>query len=179
MMRPGDKLASYRLLGRSLGLVAEPSWQLLVVGDGSAREPVEEALAPIGNGRVLFAGVREGGDLPGLFKACDLYVWPAYNEAYGMAMLEAQAAGLPVVAGDWRGVSEVVAAGETGILTPPHDDIAFAEAVVELVADAPRRRAMGRAAAARIVRRHGLEGAAATLRRALNDARARAEGRGS
>ena len=47
MMRPGDKLASYRLLGRALDLIAEPPWQLLIVGDGPARQSVEAALKPI------------------------------------------------------------------------------------------------------------------------------------
>ena len=170
MMRPGDKLASYRLLGRSLGLIAAPPWQLLVVGDGDARATVEEALAPIGEGRTVFAGARAEHALPEIYAACALYVWPAYNEAFGMAMLEAQAAGLPVVAGNWRGVSEVVADGETGVLTPPHDDVAFAEAVVGLCANAGERRGMGVAAAARVRARHGLESAAATLQRALDTA---------
>lgn len=170
MMRPGNKLASYRLLGRSLGLIAEPPWQLLVVGDGNARSLVEEALAPIGEGRTIFAGARAEHALPEIYAACDLYAWPAYNEASGMAMLEAQAAGLPVVAGDWRGASGVVADGKTGVLTPRHDDVAFAEAVVELCANAGKRREMGEAAAARVREHHGLETAALTLRRALDAA---------
>lgn len=170
MMRPGDKLASYRLLGRALGLIAAPPWQLLVVGDGPARGAVEDALAPLGTGRAVFAGAHEGDALPRFYAACDLYAWPAWNEAFGMAMLEAQAAGLPVVAGDWRGVREVVADGETGVLTPRHDDVAFAGAVVELCARVDKRRAMGTAAAARVRARHGLNAAAGTLRRALDAA---------
>ena len=170
MMRPGNKLASYRLLGRALGLIAAPSWQLLVVGDGPARSAVEDALAPLGEDRAVFAGAHEGSALPRFYAACDLYVWPAWNEAFGMAMLEAQAAGLPVVAGDWRGVREVVADGRTGVLAPRHDDVAFAGAVVDLCARADERRAMGAAAAARVRARHGLETAAGTLRRALDAA---------
>ena len=54
-----------------------------------------------------------------------------------MAMLEAQAAGLPVVAQDWPGGAAVAVGGETGLLTPRHDDVAFAGAVVEL-STAPR-----------------------------------------
>jgi glycosyltransferase involved in cell wall biosynthesis len=174
MMRPGDKLASYRLLGRSLGMIADPPWHLIVVGDGAARAPIEEALAAIGDPYVVYAGARAEDDLPAFYAACDLFVWPAYNEAYGMAMLEAQAAGLPVVAGNWRGVPEVVADGETGVLTPQHDDIAFAEAVVRLSDDTDRRRAMGAAASARVRTAHGLNAAAATLQRALDVAVAEA-----
>ena len=61
--------------------------------------------------------------------AADLYLWPAINEAYGMAFLEAQAAGLPVIAGRTGGVPAVVAADETGLLTPVGDAHAFAAAV--------------------------------------------------
>ena len=90
-----------------------------------------------------------------------------------MRMLEAQAAGLPVVAQDWPGAAAVVAGGETGLLTPRQDDVAFAGAVVELCADEERRRAMGAAAVARAEKLHGIESAAATLQRALAAALAR------
>ena len=173
-MRPGAALASWRLLGRSLGLIADPPWQLVAVGDGEARTLVEEALAPIGSGRVVFAGDWADESLPAVYAACDLYAWPAYREALCMALLEAQAAGLPVVAQDWPGAAAIVADRETGLVTPRNDDVAFAGAVVELSTDAERRRAMGAAAAARICDRHGLETAAATLQRALDAALAEA-----
>ena len=79
--------------------------------------------------------------LPGLYAAADAYLWPAVNEAYGMAFLEAQAAGLPVVAGRSGGVPDVI--GETGILTPAGDRAAFAEAVAGLLDDETRRRDLG------------------------------------
>ena len=60
--------------------------------------------------------------------------------------------------------------GETGLLTPRHDDVAFAGAVVELSTNAEKRQALGAAALARVQERHGIEGAAATLRRALDAA---------
>ncbi len=163
MMRPGDKLASYRILGRTLGMIADPPWQLLVVGDGTARPYVEEALSAIGAPHVVYAGARSEAALPAIYAACDLFVWPAYNEAYGLAMLEAQAAGLPVVAGRWRGVPEVVADGETGVLVEPRDEIGFAEAVVALTTDTARREALGDAAARRVEARHSVAAAAAVL----------------
>ena len=73
-------------------------------------------------------------------------VWPAVNEAYGMALLEAQAAGLPVVAGRTGGVPDVVRDGVGGLLTPVGDAVAFAAAVEALLRDPDRRRAMGDAA---------------------------------
>ena len=173
-MCPGHALASWRLLGRSLGLIAEPPWQLLAVGDGEARALVEAALAPLGPGRVVFAGGRRDDALRATYAACDLYVWPAYHETLSPALLEAQASGLPAVARDWPGAATVVADGETGFVTPRNDDVAFAGAVVELSTNAERRRAMGSAAAARVRERHGLETAAVTLKRALDTARAAA-----
>ena len=173
-MRPGGALASWRLLGRSLNLIADPPWQLLAVGDGEARALVEEALAPIGPDRVVFPGAWADESLPSVYAACDLYVWPAYRETFSMTALEAQAASLPVVAQDWSGAAAILADRETGLLTPRNDDVAFAGAVVELSTDAEKRRAMGAAAAARVRDRHGLQTAAATLQRALDAATAQA-----
>ena len=173
-MRPGAALASWRLLGRSLNLIADPPWQLLAVGDGEARALVEEALAPIGPGRVVFAGAWADKSYPSVYAACDLYAWPAYREALSMAVLEARAAGLPVVAQDWPGAAAIVAHGETGLITPRNDDVAFAGAVVDLSTDGEKRRAMGAAAAASVRDHHGLETAAATLQRALDAALAEA-----
>ncbi len=172
MMRPGDKLASYRLLGRALDLIAEPPWQLLVAGDGPVRDNVEEALRPIGSDIVFFAGEQNSEDLIAYYAAADLFVWPAVNEAFGMVLLEAAAAGLPVVAGNWRGVSEIVATSETGILIDPWDDVEFAEAVVDLTRNSPRRIAMAEAAAARAESKHGMMAAVTVLNQALAAAQA-------
>jgi len=170
MMRPGDKLASYRLLSRALDLIADPPWQLLVVGDGIARQSVENALLPIGEEYVFFIGQQTPEKLPALYAAADLLVWPAVNEAYGMLFLEAAAAGLPVVAGNWRGVSEIVANGETGILIDPWDDIDFAEAVVKLTGDTERRHALGAAAQLRAEKKHSVQTAIKALNGALEKA---------
>ena len=129
MMRRGDKLASYRLLAASLRDLVDLPWTLQVVGDGEAREEIERLFAPLAE-RVRFRGaVGERRDLRALYDAADLFVWPAVNEAYGMALLEAQARGCPVVAGDFGGVASVVRHGETGCLTPPGDAGALAEAI--------------------------------------------------
>ena len=84
-------------------------------------------MAPFGE-RVRFAGAVPHAELPAIYASADLYLWPAINEAYGMAFLEAQAAGLPVVAGRTGGVPAVVADGVTGVLTPIGDAAAFAAA---------------------------------------------------
>ena len=170
MMREGDKLASYRTLADALGELGDLGWQLLVVGDGPARAAVEAALSVLGRGRVHYAGVRPLEELPGFYAAADLLVWPAINEAYGMSLLEAQAAGMPVVAGAAGGVPSIVAAGRTGLLTPPGNAGAFAAAVRTLLADPGRRRAMGDTAKEMIAEEHDVAAAARVVDRTLRDA---------
>jgi glycosyltransferase involved in cell wall biosynthesis len=166
MMRAGDKLRSYGVLGAALGLVRDLPWRLLVAGDGPARSEVVSRLSPLGD-RVAWLGARPESELPSLYAAADLYLWPAVNEAYGVALLEAQAAGLPVIAGRAGGVADVVREPDAGVLVPPEDAQAFAGAVARLVGDEPRRRAMGRLARERIMAEHDLPQAAAVLDGAL------------
>src|SRR5262249_29303321 len=111
MMRSGDKLASYRILGEALEKVLDLYLEPIVVGDGHAREEVHRALAPLGEERVRFVGAQSETALPSFYGATDLCVWPAVNEAYGMALLEAQATGLPVIAGGAGGVASIVESG--------------------------------------------------------------------
>ena len=166
MMRTRDKLASYGVLAAALLLLKDRSWRAVLVGDGPARREVEALMAPLGD-RVQFSGAVAHRDLPALYAASDLYLWPAINEAYGMAFLEAQATGLPVVAGRTGGVPAVVADGVTGLLTPIGDPVAFASAVARLL-DAPESRArLGAAAAARVAARHDETAAARALAAAL------------
>ncbi|MCC7046040.1 MAG: glycosyltransferase family 4 protein [Alphaproteobacteria bacterium] len=160
MMRPGDKLDSYRVLARALKRLNGLKWRLVVVGDGVARAEVERALAPLGD-RVLYLGERAAAAMPAIYAACDLYVWPAVREAYGMAILEAQAAGLPVVAG--RGVGGVVAERETGLLVGSEDAPALARAIAALLLDPARRAAMRTAALVRTREAHDIALAARTL----------------
>ena len=167
MMREGDKLASYRVLADALNRLDRRDLRLLVVGDGPRRAEVEALLGA----RAIPAGAAPSRSLPGVLAGCDLFLWPAVNEAYGMALLGAQAAGLPVVAGRTRGVPEIVADGRTGILTPEGDAEAFARAVARLLDDPRARAAMGRAAAERAATRHGMDAAMATLKGALDLAR--------
>jgi glycosyltransferase involved in cell wall biosynthesis len=154
MMRPGDKLASYRLLGDALRRVADRRWALLVAGDGPARAEVAAALN-FGD-RVRFLGMLERDAIDRLHAAADLGAWPAINEAYGMALLEAQAAGLPLVVGDRPGVRQFVGVGKTALVVPPGDAAAFAAALASLL-DAPSRRAaMAAASVERMRQEHDL-----------------------
>lgn len=168
MMRPGDKLASYRLLGQALRRVGNRPWVLLVAGDGEARAEVERALDfP---GQVRYLGRMDRKSIDRLHAAADIGAWPAVNEAYGMALLEAQAAGLPLVAGDRTGVRQIVREGKTGLLAPEGDADAFAEHIGRLLDDPERVAEMRITSLQTINNSHNLSLAAKQLDGILRDA---------
>ena len=156
MMRDGDKLQSYEALARSLAMVRDLDWALLVAGDGPARSEVMARFRDLSTERVRYLGVLETDDLARLYAAGDVYLWPAIREAYGMALLEAQAAGCPVVAGRFGGVPDIVVDGVTGLVVSPRDDAGFATAIRLILADPEKRAAMGRAAAQHVEDHHSL-----------------------
>lgn len=162
MMRPGAKTESYRVLARALDALSDRPWRLIVVGDGPAKAEVTAAFEPFGD-RIRLIGAVEAARLNEIYTAVDLMVWPAVQEAYGMALLEAQAGGLPVVAGDVGGVPDIVRCGRTGILVPEGDTSAFALAVAALLDDPARRHAMGQAARRTVLAEHTLDGASIAL----------------
>ncbi|HEY6966233.1 MAG TPA: glycosyltransferase family 4 protein [Burkholderiales bacterium] len=165
MMREGDKLASYRELAGALVRLADLSWRLLVAGDGPARAAVEAALGAAVPGRAVWLGALGPSGVAALDAACDLCVWPAVNEAYGMAMLEAQAAGLPVISSATRGVPDVVAHGRTGLLAAAGDESALAALARDLLLDEPKRTRFGAAAMQAVAQEHSVAAAAASLGR--------------
>lgn len=166
-MRVGDKLASYRQLAAALRRLTRRRWQLLLVGDGPARGDVEAAFTELPQECVRFLGQLEPQQHLPLLSVCDVFVWPAVNEAYGMALMEGQACGLPVVAGRSGGVPALVESGQTGLLSDPGDVAAFAADLARLLEDTALRDRLGRAALAKVSRDHSLEQAAVNLKRIL------------
>ena len=166
MMREDQKLLSYRVLADALSRLVDRRWRLIIAGAGPAQAAVRQAFAPLGE-RVHFTGAVAPDMLKQLYRAADVYVWPAIKEAWGMALLEAQAAGLPVVAGRSGGVPSIIADGETGLLAPEGDAASFAEAVAALLDDPARRAAMGEAAMRKATSDHDIGAAAETLDRHL------------
>jgi len=164
MMRAGDKLASYQVLAESLKRARLKRPVLLVAGDGDARRAVKAAFADAPC-RVEFLGKVAPDKLAPLYAASDLLVWPAINEAFGMALLEAQACGLPVLAGAFGGVSGIVADGKTGFLAAPGDVADFAAGLKRALAS--DLRALGRAARRKVERRHDIAAASAAFARVL------------
>lgn len=146
MMRGGAKHSSYLALARILGRLRDDNWQLSIVGDGPLRAEVEAAFAGLPAERLTWHGRLDHAAALGELSAHDVFVWPGVGEAYGLVYLEAQAAGLPVVAFDSGGVAATVRAGETALLVPEHDEEAFAAALASLLRDPQLRARMGAAA---------------------------------
>jgi glycosyltransferase involved in cell wall biosynthesis len=142
MLRHGDKFNSFNMLARSLALLGDVDWRLTIIGDGPAREEVRNLFQSFPSQRIEWAGEMPPGSVGQYLERADIYVWPGCGEAYGLAYLEAQAAGLPVVAQDTAGVPEVVQNGVTGILTPDGNTGAFAAAIERLAGDGVLRRRM-------------------------------------
>jgi glycosyltransferase involved in cell wall biosynthesis len=143
MMRPGDKLSSYAALAKALSLLPKHlPWKLSIVGDGPERAAVMDFFAQFSPDRIHWHGQKTPEEIAGILSTGALYVWPGHGEAYGLAYLEAQAAGLPVVAEQVAGVPEVVDNGRTGILTPPGDSQAYADAITDLLGNDSKRQAM-------------------------------------
>jgi glycosyltransferase involved in cell wall biosynthesis len=168
MMRPGDKMASYRMLAGALRSLMDISWHLVIAGDGAGRSEVEKFMEAAVPGRTRFLGERSAEDLAKIYAACDLSVWPAVNEAYGMAMLEAQAAGVPVISRSQRGVPDVVSDGRTGLLATADDAGALSELTRALLTDVTRRRRLGQEAARYVATERSIDSAAHKLSRLLD-----------
>ena len=167
MMRRGDKLESYRILARAKQHLRDLKLTWLVAGDGPARGDVEMLL---GQRDTVFLGALNAREIEILHAAADLVAWPASREAFGMALLEAQAAGVPVVAGASPGVAQIVAHGETGLLTPTGDDTMLASAMRRLVEDQKLREGMGLAAMKKAERLHDIDVAMRQIDRILREA---------
>jgi len=93
---------------------------------------------------VDFQGPKLQSALPDYYRAADLCLVPSHHETFGMAALEAMACGATVVASRVGGLATTIQSGITGVLVPPRDDAALAAAIASLLADAPRRRSLGR-----------------------------------
>ncbi|MGH2370897.1 MAG: glycosyltransferase family 4 protein, partial [Chloroflexota bacterium] len=127
-------------------LAAAPDARFVLVGDGELRGELEALAArPPLAGHVHFLGWRGPADLPGLFADLDAVVLTSDNEGMPTTIIEAMAAARPVVATDVGGVRSLVTDGETGLLVPPGDPAAVADACLRLLRDPQSQREMGAA----------------------------------
>lgn len=130
-------------------LRAHPRARFLLFGRGPLRDQIRARVEETGlDHSILLPGFRD--DLPALLPCLDLLVHPATMEGLGVVLLQASAAALPVVASAVGGIPEAIVHGETGILVPPGDPEALANAVANLLDDPQRARALGESGRRRV-----------------------------
>jgi glycosyltransferase involved in cell wall biosynthesis len=130
-------------------LTRYPDVEFQIVGDGRCREQLMEVATALGVlPKVRFMGHRD--DVPAILSESDLFVLPSESEASPNVILEAMAAGLPVVASNVGGIPELVTDGVTGSLVAPADSDALAAALLDLLDHPGRATAFGQAGRARI-----------------------------
>ncbi len=121
-----------------------PDLHLLIGGAGSLHQMLKQQAQTLGIGRaVKFLGRIPHADVPDFLRSLSIFAMPSRAEAFGVAALEAQACGVPVVASQVGGLPEVVRDGETGLLVPPENPAALANALIALLDDPQRRAALG------------------------------------
>jgi glycosyltransferase involved in cell wall biosynthesis len=148
---PTDRLLLYvgrlgheKNVGRLRTVLEEvPGVHLALVGDGPARRDLEQEFA---HTRTVFTGTLQGEELASAFASADAFVFPSTTETLGIAMIEALASGLPVLAARAGATAEVVSDGETGILFDPGSDASLVAATKKLVSDDGLRARMGKSA---------------------------------
>ena len=140
-----------------------PRAALLLVGEGEERNAIEAAAHTHGVAHaVILAGARS--DIPELLSVADLFLFPSKpGEGLGLALLEAMAAGKPVVASDLPALAEVVREARSGLLAPPGDPRALARAALDILGLPDRGRAMGREGRRIVERRFSADRAVARL----------------
>lgn len=146
---------------RLLAARGEDRLKVLIVGDGPSRPQLEAAAAGLPPGRLVLAGQRN--DVYDILRASDFLVLPSLHENLSMAILEAMACQRAVVATQVGGNPEVVVPGETGILIPPRDAAALADAMQSLAYDPERCAAYGVAGRRRAETRFSMNRVSAQL----------------
>jgi glycosyltransferase involved in cell wall biosynthesis len=144
------------LIAAMVRLKERRSCKALIVGGGRREEEIKQAAAEAGLADdVHFVGMRP--DVPDLLQAMDIFVLPSYSEGVSLALLEAMAAGLPVIATAVGGTPETVSEGVTGLLIPPRDVEALAGALERLLADSALAKKLGENARKMVKEKFSLE----------------------
>lgn len=133
-----------------------PGAKFVIAGDGKLRTSLQALVNEYNLAETIcFAGVRQ--DIPEMLMAADIYFTTSLWEGLSLALLEAMAAGLPVVTTAVEGVSNVIMHGKNGLIAPIGDINAMANSLIHLIGDSRMRHSMGGAAKAVVVGSHSLE----------------------
>jgi glycosyltransferase involved in cell wall biosynthesis len=151
--------------------------RLRIIGEASTAE--EERYRSVVSGMIKAAGLHERvileaavGDLSAFIAECDLLVVPPMQPSSGRLVLEAAACSRPVIASRVDGLAEIIEDGHTGLLVPPNDPRALADALELALASPPLRAEMGRQARVRAEERYALESMLDALEALWRDDRA-------
>jgi len=148
------RLTAQKSLGRALEVVAGADGvHLVIAGDGPDRKQLEERAAELGIAqRVRFLGAQPREQIVELFRAADATILTSSWENFPHTVVEALAAGTPVLAMEVGGVAEVVRDGENGLLVPAGDTVALGESVRRYFGDESLRERLRAAAAGSVAR---------------------------
>jgi len=123
-----------------------PGARIIIVGRGRKEDTLRQMAAELELGdRVVFVGGVRGEELPAYFHACDVFVLPSIYEGIPTVLVEAAAAGKPVVSTRTRNVDDVVVHEQTGLIIPVRDPTELASALARVLSDPARARRMGQA----------------------------------
>lgn len=141
-----------------------------MAGSGELRSQLEALTQQLGLMRhISFAGAIEHRRIPEFLADVDIFVMPSIWEAFGVAAVEAQAMGIPVVATNVGGIPKVVLDGETGILVEPRNSEQLAQAILTLIEDPALRRQMGERGRKHVLANYRWEDNAALMERLYHD----------
>lgn len=120
---------------------ADKNITLVITGEGPKRDWLENKMP-----KAVFTGKKVGLELSKIYASCDLFFFPSVSETFGNVVIEAMASGLPVVAADAGGPSELVRNKKTGYLIKPGKPKKFSNAIIEILSDETLKQEMGREA---------------------------------
>jgi glycosyltransferase involved in cell wall biosynthesis len=131
-----------------------PGMHFLIVGDGELREPMQASAEALGLGkRLVWSGFRQ--DMPAMYAASDLVVQTSDNEGTPVALIEAQAAGVPVLSTRVGGVASAI--GDDALFAAAHDESGLADKARRLLTDVPFASRAGRSGQMRVLTHFGLK----------------------
>ena len=151
-----------RVLLDALARLRGPAVELTIVGDGPDRPDLERLAAPLGEA-VRFTGYLSQAEVAEAMAATDIFVLPSFAEGVPVVLMEAMAAGKPVIATQVAGVGELVEDGVSGRIVPPGDAEALARAIEGLAAAPELRARMGIAGRDQVCAQFDIRGEAARL----------------
>jgi glycosyltransferase involved in cell wall biosynthesis len=172
-----EEQKGHRFLLEALALLNEaprgaPRFTLLLAGDGRLRAELERRAAALGvAAQTRFLGTRS--DVADVLRALDVYAMPSLWEGLSIAMLEAMAAGLPIVISDVSGVAQVIGNDEYGLRVPAGDPAALAQAIRALADHPEKRAALGAAARERVIAKFSMQAMLGELSRLYEEVSSR------